>query len=121
MGLARCLCGHRNRWSSNKGETGDKTEAVHLLRSRYAGTQGTEGTIVPRAAFFEALETLDIWAYIVASDALAPLSDVGYLRLNESGVAQLPHRIVCASTALLNLRRESVLLRALRTARGVLR
>ena len=39
------------------------------------------------AAFFEALEALIPWACIVASDALAPLNDVGYLRLNEGEVA----------------------------------
>ena len=55
-----------------------------------AGTQGTEGTIVPRAAFLEALEALDTWACIVASDALSPLVDVGYLRLNEGGGTVAP-------------------------------
>ena len=30
------------------------------------------------------------WAYIVASDALAPLTDVGYLRLNEDGADGCP-------------------------------
>ena len=42
------------------------------------------------AAFFEALEALIPWACIVASDALAPLNDVGYLRLNEGGADGCP-------------------------------
>ena len=47
-----------------------------------AGTQGTKGTKAPRAAFFEALEALDTWGGYRDSDAPAPLSNVGYLRLN---------------------------------------
>ncbi len=49
-----------------------------------------KGTIVPRTAFFGALEALIPWACIVASDALTPLSDVGCLRLNEGGVVSCP-------------------------------